>query len=241
MKTTIREIQNKGYKKTTVKGLYLTNKGEAYNIDTNNHLRIARMGKVIVKGKEYNLAKLILETYKKIPVRKGAILFLNGNNSDYSLNNIKYATGTHYKAPSEANIIKCIRLYFEVDKNINRTHIFFKMHLKAIALKRGFLCLHNEKDFKLFLSWIEPFSKSKSALSVDNGYTVINGTDAINKYLSMLVSECLKDYELGLLKIIDFAPKPLTTREKNIKTNEVAKMAGLNIKVPLRNSNIKKK
>jgi hypothetical protein len=234
MKSTIRELQRNGYKKTSTKGLYLTNNGKAYNVTTNNHLSILRQGKVLVNGKEYNIAKLILETFKKTPLRNGAIVFLNGNNKDFDCNNLQYATGTHYKAPTQASIIKCLRLYFEVDKNINRNSTLFKLHLKQIALKREFIYLHKDRDFNLFLSWLVPHSESKANISTENGYTVINGTDIINKYLQLLVNECLQDHENGLLQIIDFAPKPLTQTEKNKKTNEILEKSGFTSRMPLR-------
>lgn len=239
MKTTIRELRRKGYKRTTVKGLYLTNKGKAYNITTHNNLSIVRHGKVNVNGKEYNVAKLILETFKKIPVRNGAILFINGDKTDFDCSNLQYATGTHYKAPKQDNIIKVIRLYFKVDQKINSSSSLFKYFLKEIATKRKFIDLHTENDFKMFLAWLVPFSNSKAIISKEHGYTTINGTDAINKYLSLLINECLTDHENGLLQIMDFAPKTLTQTEKNIKINESAEIAGLNARVAIRKASEK--
>lgn len=234
MKTTIKELQNKGFKKTTVKGLFLTNNGKAYNYTTGNDIKPRTTGKVIVNGKEYNLLKLILETFEKIPVRAGKILFLNGNDQDFYCKNLAYAVETHYKAPTETNIINCIRLYFEVQENFNRNNVFYKSHLEYIATKRGFIHLHNRKDFDLFLDWIKPLSQSKSEISKKHGYTVINGTNAINKYLVLLVNECLQDKQNGLLKILDFEPKPLTATEKNKKANETLKNLGSKVKIPLR-------
>jgi hypothetical protein len=238
MKMTIKELQSNGYKKTTIKGLYLTNKGKTYNYTTGNDLKPRATGKVIINGKEYNLLKLILETFKKIPVRTGKINFLNGNNQDFDFNNLEYAsTGTPHTAPTESEIIKAIRLYFEVDKNFTANNVFFKSHLKHIATKRGFIIIHTNKAFNLFLDWIEPLSQSKSITSLKQGYTVRNGTNYINKYLSLLINDCLQDYENGLLQIMDFAPNPLTATERNIKTNETLKKMGSKIQIPLRKPN----
>lgn len=240
MKTTIRELKRNGYKKTTVNGLYLTNNGKAYNTVTNNYLTHSKRGSVTVNGKQYNLAKLILETYKKTPVRTGGIVFLNGNDQDFSFKNLMYSsTGIHYTAPPESEMIKAIRLYFPVVNNFTVNHIFFKSYLNQIAVKRGFIDLHANKEYFLFLEWIEPLSQSKANTSKKHGYTVRNGTNFINKYLSLLVNDCLQDYENGLLQIMDFAPKPLTQTEKNIKINESAKIAGLEARVPLRKQSTK--
>jgi len=234
MKMTIKELQSKGYKKTFIKGLYLTNKGKAYNSTTGNDLKPRASGKVIINGKEYNLLKLILETFKKIPVRTGKINFLNGNNQDFNFNNLEYAsTGTTHTAPPESEIIKAIRLYFEVDKNFTANNVFFKSHLKHIATKRGFIIIHTNKAFNLFLEWIEPQSQSKASISTKHGYTVRNGTNFINKYLSLLIKDCLQDYENEILQLLDFATKPLTTTEKNKKTNETLRNMGSKIKISL--------
>jgi hypothetical protein len=231
---TIKELQSKGFKKTTVKGLFLNENGKVYNHTTGNDIKPRSTGKVIINGKEYNLLKLILETFGKMPIRTGKILFLNGNYRDLYYKNLVYAVGPHSKAPTETNIINCIRLYFAVEKKFNRNNIFYKSNLEYIATKRGFIHLHGKNDFDLFLEWIKPLSQSKPEISKKHGYTVRNGTNAINKYLVLLVNECLQDQKNGLLQIIDFTPKPLTATEKNKKTNETLKNMGSKVKIPLR-------
>jgi hypothetical protein len=231
---TISHLQKKGFRKTTINGLYLTKEGKAYNYSTKNELRASARGNVTINGKAYNLAKLFLQTFRSTPIRNGNILFLNGNIKDFHCDNLQYLTGTHYKAPSEATIINCIRLYFAIDKKLNRQSIFFKIHLKAIALKRGFVEQHKGKEFELFLQWLELLSNSKAIISTDNGYNVVNGCNAINKYLVLLVKECFQDHENGLLQIIDFLPNPLTATEKNKQTNELLANSGFNARIPLR-------
>ena len=232
---TIKELQSKGFKKSTVIGLFLTNKGKAYNYSTNNDLKVLKRGKVIVNGKEYNLAKLVLETFKKIPVRNGEIIFVNGVKTDFDFNNLEYKTPeTLYTAPPEASIINCIRLYFEVQKKFNRHSVFYKSNMKYIATKRGFIHLQSDKDFNLFLEWIKALSQSKAKISKLNGYSITNGTSAINKYLTLLVNECLQDQENGILQKKDFELKPPTATEKNKKTNETAQKMGLTFRIPLR-------
>ncbi|WP_269686496.1 hypothetical protein [Flavobacterium lacustre] len=238
---TIKELQSKGYRKTTIKGLYLTNKGKIHNYTTGNAISPTKTGKAIINGKTYNLPKLILETFKKIPVRNGKTLFLNGNNKDFDYNNLEYAsTGIQHTAPPESEIINAIRLYFEVPKKINTQNFWFKDHLNQIAKQRGFIYFHhNNTGFNLFVEWLQPFNKSqsKAQLSKVNGYTVRNGINTINKYLSLLINECLQDQENGLLQLMDFEPTPPTATEKNKKTNETLKNLGSKIQIPLRKAN----
>jgi hypothetical protein len=236
MKTTIKELQSKGYKKTAIKGLFLRNNGKAYNHTTKREINPTTKGMIVFNGKYYNLSKLILATFKKIPVRNGQILFLNGNNRDFYFENLEYATGTHYSAPSEASLINCIRLYFEVQKDLTRHDILFKDYLNQIAQLRAFVYAHKCNEIDLFLDWLKPFlqSESKAEISKKHGYTVRNGTNIINKYLAMLVNECIQDQKNELLTIKDFATKPLTATQKIKLTNEALKKLGFTSKIPLR-------
>lgn len=80
----IRELQKQGFRKTKIRGLYITNKGLCYNSITKRSLAI-RNGKTAINGKTYNVAKIILETFCKIPIRSGQITFKNGNHKDFFL------------------------------------------------------------------------------------------------------------------------------------------------------------
>lgn len=237
----IRELQKQGFKKSSVKVLYLSNSGKAYNQFTNKYLKPNKSGYIGIFGKSYNLAKLILETYKKTPVRSGQIIFINGNDRDFDFKNLTYTTGTHYKAPAEIEILNCIRFYFQVPKKLNRQNILFKYYLNEVAKKRGFMNRHNEKDFILFAEWLKPFKSNvkKAEISVKNGLSITNGTNAINKYLNRLVNECLEDQQTGILKIKDFELKPLTTTKKLKELQKVINESGFNIKIPLRKPSIK--
>lgn len=239
MKQTIRELQKQGFKKTTIKGLYLTNLGKCYNYSTNRSLTPTVGGKLIFEGKAYNLAKLILETFCKIPVRNGQIVFLDNDKTNFSFQNLEYSTtGTHHEPPTNADLIKCIRFYFQVDKKFTTSNILYKFYLYEIAKHRGFIYLHTESDFSLFLDWLNPTisieSQSKGALSKKHGFRFSNGVNAINKYLDLLVKKCLQDNEIGLLKIKDFTPKPLTKTQR-LKAFQLELFNdNWNINVPLR-------
>ena len=55
----VKDLKLKGFKRTSIKGLYITNKGKAYNYTTHRNLSV-KSGRLVFNGKEYNLAKLIL-------------------------------------------------------------------------------------------------------------------------------------------------------------------------------------
>lgn len=239
-KITISELLKQGYLKTDVKGLYLTKSGKAYNIATNRELKPTQSGKVIISGKSYNLTKLMLQKFKSIPIRNGKTIFINGNARDFHFNNLIYKNTINHKAPKESQIVKVIRLYFQISTGFNRQNVLFKYYLQEIAITRGFVLERKEIDFILFSEWLMPFiqTANKSEVSIKNGFTVRNGTNSINKYLDILISDCLLDLENGILSIKDFEQKPLTKSQQIKKANQTLKELGLNTQIKLNKSKL---
>lgn len=236
----IRDLQKQGFRKTKITGLYITNIGLCYNYTSKKSLTTTK-GKITINGKVYNVAKIILETFCKIPVRSGQINFKNGNDQDFCFENLEYKSTIKQLPPKTADLIQCIRLYFEVDKKINTSNLFFKYYLNDIAVKRGFIYLHKANDFNLFLEWLKPIfnSQSKAEISKKHGYTVRNGTNSINKYLALLVNECLQDQENGILTVKEFKPKPPTPTQKLKDLQKSVDEMGLKVKIPLRKPSTK--
>lgn len=236
----IRELQKQGFRKTKISGLYITNNGLCYNSISKRSLTITK-GKITINGKAYNPAKIILETFCKIPVRSGQISFRNGNDKDFYFENLEYKSTLKQLPPNKTDLIQCVRLYFEVDKKINRSNIFLKYYLNEIAIKRGFIYVHKGNDFSLFLEWLKPFgiNQSKSEISKNHNYSTINGTNAINKYLALLVNDCLLDFNNGILTVKEFKPKPLTPTQKLKELQKSVNEMGLKVKIPLRKPSTK--
>jgi len=238
----IRELQRQGFKKTKISGLYLTNKGLCYNSTSKRNLTITN-GKTTINGKAYNVAKIILETFCKIPVRSGQINFKNGNNKDFSFENLEYKSTIKQPPPVATDLIKCIRFYFEVDKNFTTSNILYKYYLYEIIKIRGFNLKYKSIDFDLFLEYVKTdfwiLSNNQNNTFAKFNYTATNGKNAINKYLNLLVNECLQDFENGLLHLKEFAPKPPTKTQKLKELQKLINESGFNIKVSLRKQSVK--
>jgi hypothetical protein len=239
----ISELQKQGFKKTQISGLYVSKNGKAYNHTSNRLLTTTAKGTIIINGKVYNFAKLILETFCKIPVRSGQINFINGNDKDLAFENLEYKTTIKQPPPVATDLIKCIRLYFEVDKKLNKNSLITKYYLYEIIKKRGFELKYKGFDFDLFLEyakndfWI--LSNNQNNTFAKFNYTATNGKNAINKYLNLLIFECLQDFENGLLKIKGFKPKPPTKTDTLRALQKTANEHGFNIKIPLRKKSTK--
>ncbi|OAE92124.1 hypothetical protein SU65_10230 [Flavobacterium psychrophilum] len=238
----IRELQKKGFKKTKISGLYLTNNGLCYNSISKRNLTITN-GKTTIDGKTYNVAKIILETFSKIPVRSGQINFINGNEKDFSFENLEYKSTIKQPPPVPTDLIKCIRFYFEVDKKLNSKSLMIKYYLYEIIKIRGFNLKYKSIDFDLFLEYVKTdfwiLSNNQNNTFTKFNYTATNGKNAINKYLNLLISECLQDFENGLLKVKDFKPKPPTKTQKLKELQKSVNEYGLNVKIPLRKPSVK--
>jgi hypothetical protein len=239
----IRELQKQGFKKTQISGLYVSKVGTAYKVNSNRFLTITAKGNVIINGKGYNFAKLILETFCKIEARSGQIVFKNGNNKDFSFENLEYKTTIKQNAPKETDLIQCIRFYFEVEKRFKTSNILYKYYLYEIIKIRGFNYKYKGLDFDLFLEYAKndfwTLSNNQKNTFDKFNYTATNGKNAINKYLNLLVNECLQDFENGLLQLKEFAPKQPTKTDTLRALQKKVNDYGINIKIPLRKKSTK--
>ncbi|WP_395078126.1 hypothetical protein [Flavobacterium sp.] len=239
----IRELQNQGFKKTQISGLYVSKTGKAYNYNSNRFLTATGKGTIIINGKGYNFAKLILETFCKIENRSGQINFINGNDKDFNFENLEYKSTIKQPPPVAKDLIKCIRFYFEVDKKFTISNILYKFYLYEIIKMRNFNYKYKGLDFDLFLDYSKNdfcvLSNNKKTIFDKFKYTATNGKNAINKYLNLLICECLQDFENGLLKVKDFKPKQPTKTDTLRAIQKKAIEYGFNVKIPLRKKSIK--
>ena len=207
-KPKVSELKKQGFKRTSIKGLYITNNGKAYNYTTGRNLSIRKLF-IRFNDKEYNLVKLILETFCETPIRGGQINFINGNTNDFHYLNLKYKTTINHFAPKEADLIKCIRLYFNVGKDFHSKSLLFKYYIYQISLIRGFdIRTKKTKGSILFFDWLNVGITGKNKniyhLSIKHGFGATNGKNEVYKYYNLLIDEILEDYKKGLLQLKDF-------------------------------------
>ena len=183
-----------------------------------------------------------IEIIKMLVIKNGTkVLTLNQKNSKKLLNilDMYNNTGLIYNeikpatAPPEKEIIFCISLYFGVPPKFSHSDILFKPYLKQITEKRRYFeKIINPKEKEIFKTYIyNRISKIETSKTLTNHTK--KGVYLIDKNLSGLITEIMKDYENGLLQVIEYQ-KPITKREIIKKANEKLKERGINIKIPLR-------
>ncbi|QZL00099.1 hypothetical protein K5L04_10380 [Flavobacterium psychrophilum] len=238
----VRELQKQGFKKTQISSLFATNNGLCYNSASKRNLTITK-GKITINGKAYNVAKIILETFCKIPTRSGQINFINGNDKDFSFENLEYKSTIKQPLPVATDLIKCIRFYFEVENDFKISNILYKYYFYEIIKKRGFNLKYKGVDFDLFLEYVKTdfciLSNNQNKTFAKFNYTATNGKNAINKYLNLFISECFQDFENGRLKVKGFKPMPQTKTQKLKELQKSVNEYGLNVKIPLRKPSVK--
>ncbi|MBY0243960.1 MAG: hypothetical protein K2Q03_00740 [Sphingobacteriaceae bacterium] len=215
---TKKELISEGYKNTEIQNIYVSKSGVLFDWLRNKRLKPHGIG-INIDGKHWNVPKLIMKTFKKIEPRNGHICFKNGNNKDFSLENLEYQTTPTQLKPNESDLILCIRLYFQVSENFKKSNVSFKYYLYRIAEKRGLKTRYSGLEFNFFIEYLKTYA-SKSETRLKYNLSPTNSKNAINKYLKILIDECLSDHKRGILKIMDFLPKPKTKvqKKRDLKT-----------------------
>lgn len=183
-----------------------------------------------------------IEIIKMVVLKNGAKVFtLNQKNSKKLLNILDMYNNTGLikneippaNAPTEKEIIFCISLYFGIPPKFSRCDILFKPYLKEIAEKRRYFDkISNPKEKEVFKTFLnERIPKLEISKKITNHTK--KGVYLIDSNLRNLVCEIMKDYENGLLEIIQYQ-KPPTNRELLKNLNEKLQKRGIDIKIPLR-------
>lgn len=183
-----------------------------------------------------------IEVKNMVVIKNGVQIFkLYQKNSKKLLNilDMYNSTGLIYNeikpvsAPTEKEIIFCISLYFGIPQSFSRCDILFKTYLKEIAEKRRYFDkIKNPKEKEVFQTF---FNRRIPKLEISKELTnhTKKGVYLIDSNLKNLVAEIMKDYEKGLLQVIQYQ-KPLTKRQIIKKANTKLKERGIDIKIPLR-------
>ena len=104
-------------------------------------------------------------------------------------------------APTEKEIIFCISLYFGIPPTFTGKNLLYKDYLHRIADSRNYLQkIKNPTEKEMFHLYLTT-SKPKLEISIEKTNKTNTGIFLINKNLRFLVSEIMKDYEKGYLKM----------------------------------------
>jgi len=226
---TAKELKTEGFK--PVKGfesLFINETGRVYNLKTGKYLKPNARNYIQSENKYLSVPKLVLMTFEGKKYQNGKIVYLNGNKTDLSKENIKYSRLFAKQQPAKVNkadLLTAIRCYFEVDHKFKTTdHFRTRLYLQSITKKRDFFYKNRNKPFiKLYFTYIGLDSINKRNIAETaklHRLPVRDCSIIINSFTNSLINEVLQDTKNGILHEIEFKPKQPTQTDKVRQINQ---------------------
>ena len=215
----IKLLKRTGFKR--VKGysfLYIDENGKVYNLKRGRCMKITARNTIIIEKEHLSVPKLVLEAFKGIPVRKGQITFIDGNNLNRNVENIKYS---RIFAPDEkihvnkADLVKVIRCYYQVEKRYKlKDSLKTQSYLTSITRIRNFFETYAKvQHIEVFHTYLSgTYGNLREAAKIHN-IAFADCQCIINSFFNLLICDVLKDIEKGTLRVLEYqAPIRTTTQ-----------------------------
>lgn len=189
-----------GFYKTALKDISVTKTGNVRNNKTGKLLKISERGYFVLNNKPQNLAKLMLQTFKKIALKNGRIRFKDNDKRNFDVENIEYVTKLEIiTAPDEKDLESIIYTYFKDDNFKMRDWLQFRIYINMIMKKRCFFEENkNENNIDIFSDYFSVSFPSYISLAKRNNISVKDAKTTVYFFFNRLVSNCKNDAELRL-------------------------------------------
>lgn len=217
-KDVIIQLQEKGYRQAKgIRGLYLNQIGKVYSLPLNKEIKPSKRNYIKVGSELISLPKLLLLTFKGQEYRTGQITFIDGNNQNLSINNIKYNclhTPQCKQNVDKEGLLTAIRCYFEVSKKYKVSNSpLTRLYINEILNKRLFYvkCV-NQKHIEVFKTYINGYTNSITKTAQEYNLSVRDCTTIVNGYLNTLINDILSE----------LADKKLSVQEYSIKKSPIS-------------------
>lgn len=233
--TTKSKTIKKGFKRIPKTNLAINKIGTVHNTKT-RHVRTPK-NVITPQYGRITTEKAVLWMFSKEKPRNGKIVHLDGNKSNRSLENIKYATPLQYITDENINISDlktALRCYFSLDRNHKpRTNqIQTKFYLKEIVETRAFDKENENKEFHgVFRDWLTNDEITTAKVAQMHSISHKGAKNVINQHINRLTAEICKDLKAGLLKKQPFL---LTQREKRKEETRTLHEFGIKRPAPFR-------
>lgn len=184
------------YYKTKIPGISISKTGSVKNTKRDEILKVSKRGYFTFKNTSISLPKLMIETFKKIPMKTGQIKYIDGNNQNFNIENLEYKTKLDkIDPPLENDIIEILKYYYGSKETFNLKDVFkYRMHLKIVLDQRNFFIkykhLPNISIFRAYFSFNMPGYRN---LSILHNITVRDAQRTVYFYLNKLIEDCKAD------------------------------------------------
>lgn len=181
---------------TSLPEIHIDRLGSVTNIKTKKILKISKRGYFFNGSTPINLPKLMLETFKKIPVRNGHIVYKDGNKTNYNLSNLEYQTKLAIiEPPAETDILNVINYYCRFNTLSNLKDVFkYRMNLLTVINVRNFFTENIDvQNIAVFKDYAAAFAPGFYTLSKKHKITVLESKRTIYFFLNKLIADCKND------------------------------------------------
>lgn len=241
---TVKQLKDAEFKQVkNYSNLYINQSGNVHDLTTGKCLKPTSNNYVRTQSEYLSLPKLILEAFAGQTYRAGQTVYIDGNKSNLTPLNLKYARlfepSRTYEV-NQADLMAAIRCYFEVDKRYKVKDTFqTRLFIQAITEKRRFLINKNGlPNFQVYRTYLNGLTNNLITTAKEHGLTVRDCAIIVNDFTNVLIDEILTDLKTGYLKLQDYKPKPPTETDKRKQWNEHAKATGKKT-IPLRKQSLK--
>lgn len=202
--------------KKFLKILIIDDLGNVFNTKTNKPLKIVKKGFFYQNGKFYNLSKVMMYLFRKIPYENSNhIVFEDGNNRNFNLNNISYLIKEEKQPKPDLEALRIIlnQLYGYQKKQLIKDFILYRISLSSLELQDNFLISWKDADKKQIVKdYINIPFKSLHQLSKDYNKAYADVRNIVYKYLNEIIQHYAGEMER--LKS-ELNQKPKTLNEFN--------------------------
>jgi len=223
--------------------LYINQSGNVHNLKTGKYLKPNGKNYIRTESKYLSVPKMILEAFAGQKYRDGQTVYIDGNKSNLTPLNLKYARLFEPSRTYEVNqtdLMSAIRCYFEVEKRYNvKNTLQTRLYLQMITEKRRFLVNKNGLQyFQVYKTYLKGLTNNLLTTAKEHDLTVLDCAIIVNDFTNVLIDEILNDLKTRHLFLYDYKPKQPTETDKIKEWNEHTKASGQK-PIPLRKQSLK--
>ena len=232
-----KQLAADGWRPVPKSGTWINRKGEQYNEHTK---KVRTLRNVPTPYGRITTEKAVLWLFKKETPRAGIVYHLNGDKSDKTPENLKYAISSDCHAPEKINradLLTAIRCYWNPDRKetADPRQYITRFRLRYIVEKRYFDHRNAKQPFyRVFADWLGnsgAMPVSAAQIAAKHGLRTQETLYIIAGFLNRLTSEIKTDIEAGRRALL---PYPETKREKRIRETQALHMFGIKRPAPVR-------
>ena len=193
--------------------IFVSKKGEVYDIQKRRFLTPTKSRNYIkVENKNVSVPKLILSVFKGQKVRRGQIVYKDGNKSNIAVDNLDYrrlfSPGIKPKI-NRPGLLTVFRCYIYLEKNFNiQDNLTKQLHLRTVLRHRNFLETYSAHEhIEIFKSYVTgSINSNTTKIAMKHNKNIRDCNVIISNFIDLLIKDVFNDMEKGKLKVLDFEP-----------------------------------